>query len=122
MDVLAERVADRQTAAHFPQARATIDRGEEVRFGKALILDREKISVRKLLGGYKSCALPDIEKVAVEAGFLRIRQTGKFLVFGGGSVGAIPNVFLFLRLLDSLIARPAAIPADREFSTQASVG
>jgi len=122
MDVLAERVADQQTAAHFPQARATIDRGEEVRFGKALILDREKISVRKLLGGYKSCALTDIEKVAVEAGFLRIRQRGKFLAFGGGSVGGIPNVFLFLRLLDSLIARPAAIPADREFSTQASVG
>jgi len=122
MDVLAERVADQQTAAHFPQARAAIDRGEEVRFGKALILDREKISARKLLGGYKSCALADIEKVAVEAGFLRIRQKGKFLAFGGGSVGAIPNVFLFLRLLDSLIARPAAIPADREFSTQASVG
>src|SRR6266404_3836957 len=100
MDVLAERVADQQTAAHFPQARAAIDRGEEVRFGKALILDREKISTRKLLGGYKSCALPDIEKVAVEAGFLRIRQKGKLLAFGGGSVGAIPKVFLFLRLID----------------------
>jgi len=122
MDVLAERVADQQTAARFPEARATLDRGEEVRFGKALILDKEKISVRKLFGGYKSCALPDIEKVAVEAGFLRIRQRGKFLAFGGGSVGAIPNIFLFLRLLDALISRPTAIPHDREFSTQASVG
>jgi hypothetical protein len=122
MDVLAERVADQQTAARFAEARAAIDRGEEVRFGKTLALDREKVSVRKLFGGSKSCALPDIEKVAVEAGFLRIRQRGKFLAFGGGSVGSIPNVFLFLRLLDTLVARPSAIPQDREFSAQASVG
>ena len=122
MDVLAERVADQQTAARFAEARAAIDRGEEVRFGKALVLDREKVSVRKLFGGYKSCALPEIEKVVVEAGVLRIRQRGKFLAFGGGSVGAIPNVFLFLRLLDALVARPTAIPQDREFSALASVG
>ncbi len=122
MDVLAERVADRQTAARFAEARAAIDRGEEVRFGKALVLDREKVSVRKLFGGYKSCALPEIEKVVVEAGVLRIRQRAKFLAFGGGSVGAIPNVFLFLRLLDALVARPTAIPQDREFSALASVG
>ena len=122
MDVLAERVADQQTAARFAEARAAIDRGEEVRFGKALVLDREKVSVRKLFGGYKSCALPEIEKVVVEAGVLRIRQRAKFLAFGGGSVGAIPNVFLFLRLLDALVARPTAIPQDREFSALASVG
>jgi hypothetical protein len=122
MDVLAERVADQQTAARFAEARAAIDRGEEVRFGKALILDRQKVSVRKLFGGYKSCALPEIEKVVVEAGVLRIRQRGRFLALGGGSVGAIPNVFLFLRLLDALVALPTAIPQDREFSAQASVG
>ena len=122
MDVLAERVADQQTAARFAEARAAIDRGEEVRFGKALVLDREKVSVRKLFGGYKSCALPEIVKVVVEAGVLRIRQRGKFLAFGGGSVGAIPNVFLFLRLLDALVARPTGIPQDREFSALASVG
>jgi hypothetical protein len=122
MDVLAERVADQQTAARFEEAHAAIERGEEVRFGNALVLDREKVSVRKLFGGYKSCALQDIEKVAVEAGFLRIRQRGKFLAFGGGAVGSIPNVFLFLRLLDGLVARASAIPQDREFSAQASVG
>jgi hypothetical protein len=122
MDVLAERVADQQTAARLAEARAAIDRGDEVRFGKALTLDREKVSVRKVFGGYKSCALRDIEKVSVDAGLLRIRQRGKFLAFGGGSVGAIPNVFLFLRLLDTLVARPTAIPQDREFSAQASVG
>ena len=122
MDALAERVAEQQTTARFAEARAAIDRGEEVRFGTALILDREKVSVRKLFGGYKSCALGEIEKVAVEGGFLRIRQRGKMLAFGGGSVGSIPNVFLFLRLLDALVARPTAIPPDREFAARASVG
>ena len=122
MDVLAERIADQQTAARFPDARAAVDRGEEVRFGKALIVDREKLSARKIFGGYKSCPLSEIEKVAVEGGFLRIRQRGKFLGFGGGSVGAIPNVFLFLRLLDSLVARATTIPQDRDFAFRQHVG
>src|SRR5467141_2733739 len=96
--------------------------GEEVRFGKALVVDAEKLSARKLFGGYKSCPLSEIEKVAVESGFLRIRQRGKFLGFGGGSVGSIPNVFLFLRLLDSLLGRPTAIPRDHDFAGRANVG
>src|SRR5919204_3160566 len=119
MDVLAERVADQQTAARYAEARAALDRGEEVRFGKALTLDKEKVSVRKLFGGDKSCALQDNEKVSVEAGVLRLPPRGEFLAFGGGSVGSIPNVFLFLRLLDTLVARPTAVPQDREFSAQA---
>jgi hypothetical protein len=122
MELLAERIADQQTAARFPEARAALDRGEEVRFGKALIVDREKLSARKLFGGYKSCPLSDIEKVAVEGGFLRIRQRGKFLGFGGGSVGAIPNIFLFLRLLDSLVSRATTIPQDRDFALRHHVG
>jgi len=122
MDILAERIADQQTAVRFSEARAIIDRGEEVRFGKALIVDREKLSARKLFGGYKSCPITDIEKVAVENGFLRIRQRGKLLGFGGGNIGSIPNVFLFLRLLDSLIGRASAIPQDRQFAAQRSVG
>jgi hypothetical protein len=122
MEVLAERIADQQTSARFAEARAAVDRGEEVRFGKALVVDAEKLSARKLFGGYKSCPLSEIEKVAVESGFLRIRQRGKFLGFGGGSVGSIPNVFLFLRLLDSLLGRPTAIPQDRDFAARANVG
>lgn len=121
MDLLAERIADQQTAARFAEARAAIERGEEVRFGKALIVDNEKVSTRKLFGGYKSCPLKEIEKVGVENGFLRIRQRGKLLGFGGGNIGSIPNVFLFLRLLDSLLGR-ATIPQDRQFVAQRSVG
>lgn len=122
MDVLAERIADQQTTAQFAKARAALDRGEEVKFGKALIVDRDKVSARKLFGGYKSCPIAEIERVTVENGFLRIRQRGKLLAFGGGSVGGIPNVFLFLRLLDTLVARPTAIPEDREFAMRAHVG
>jgi hypothetical protein len=122
MEMLAERIAEQQTTARFPEARAAIDRGEEVRFGKALIVGGDKLSARKLFGGYKSCPISDIEKVAVENGFLRIRQRGKFLGFGGGSIGSIPNVFLFLRLLDSLVGRASAIPQDREFAARTNLG
>jgi hypothetical protein len=122
MDVLAERVAEQQTKARFAEARAAIDRGDEVRFGSWLVLDREKVSARKLFGGYKSCALAEIEKVAVESGFLRIRQKGKLLAFGGGSIAAIPNVFLFLRLLDTLVGRASVIPQDRDFAMRTHVG
>ena len=85
-------------------------------------MDGEKVSTRKLFGGYKSCPLREIEKVGVENGFLRIRQRGKLLGFGGGSIGSIPNVFLLLRLLDSLLGRATAIPHDRQFASQRSVG
>jgi hypothetical protein len=122
IDVLAERVADQQTAARMAEASAQLDRGEEVRFGKAMLLDREKISARKLFGGYKSCPLGEIEKVSVESGVLKIRQRGKMLAFASAQVGGVPNVFLLLRLLDALVARPSAIPADRDFSARAHVG
>lgn len=122
MDVLAERIADQQTAARLPEARARIDRGEEVRFGKTLIVDREKISARKLFGGYKTCALAEVEKVSVEAGYLKIRQKGKMFAFASGRVAAIPNVFLLLRLLDTMLGRPSAIPQERDFSARAHVG
>ncbi|HZX96449.1 MAG TPA: DUF6585 family protein [Myxococcales bacterium] len=122
MDVLAERIADQQTGARFPEARAQLDRGEEVRFGKALMVDREKISARKFFGGYKTCPLAEVEKVSVEGGYVKIRQRGKMLSFGGGAVGAIPNVFLLLRLLDSLVQRPSAIPQERDFSARQHVG
>jgi hypothetical protein len=122
MDVLAERIADHQTTARFADARAAIDRGEEVRFGKALIVDGEKVCARKLFGGYKACPISEIEKVAVEGGFLRIRQRGKLLGFGGANIGAIPNVFLFLRLLDALVGRRPAIPQDRDFAGRANFG
>jgi len=122
MDVLAERIADHQTTAQFAEARSAIDRGEEVKFGKVLIVDREKVSARKLFGGYKTCPIGEIERVSVENGVLSIRQRGKFLSFGGGAIGSIPNVFLFLRLLDTLVARPSAIPQDRDFAMRAHVG
>ena len=116
MDVLAERVAEQQTRARFAEARAAIDSGGEVRFGPSLILDREKVSARKLFGGYRCCALAEIEKVAVERGFLRIRRKGKEIAFGG-SIAAIPNVFLFLRLLEALVARPFVVPAHQDVRT-----
>ena len=104
MDVLAERVVEHHTTAHFAAARKRLDDGEEVRFGKAFRLDKDNISTRKLFGGYKPCPLEEIERVTVDAGVLKVRRKNKTFAFATAMVGAVPNVFLLLRLLDSLVS------------------
>jgi len=123
MDTLAERISERQTAAHFPAARAKLDNHEQVQFGKSVALDKEKISVRKFFGGMKSCPLSEIEKFSVENGALRIRQRGKTFAFASVQTGRVPNIFLLLRLLDALLGqKPPGLGQDRDFSSQAYVG
>jgi len=81
------------TAAQFPVLRSALDRGEDVRFGKSLSLDREQISVRKLFGGMKRCLLADVEKVGIDDGKLKIRQRGKTFAFAGSAWAACPTRF-----------------------------
>lgn len=122
MDVLAERVVEQQTTAQFPAARAQLDAGETVRFGKSLSLDGEKLSVRKLFGGTKSCPLAELEKFSVENGALRIRQRGKTFAFASVQTGRIPNVFVLLRLLESMPGqKPAPLGTGRDFTAQVHV-
>jgi hypothetical protein len=111
MDLLAERVTEHHTAAQFPVLRAALDRGEEVRFGKSLSLDREQVSVKKLFGGMKRCLLSDVEKVNIADGKLKIRQRGKTFAFGSFMVAQVPNAFLFVKLFES--ARPGSAAAAR---------
>ncbi|WP_437568574.1 DUF6585 family protein [Sorangium sp. So ce542] len=115
MDILAERIIEQHTTAHFATARSKIDAGEELRFGKKVALNRETISIGKFFGGMKSCPLAEVERVMVEFGgsgdlgwlsrrsmlALSIRQKGK--TFASVQTGAIPNVALLLRLLDSML-------------------
>jgi len=117
MDVLAERITEQQTTARFAEAHTRLDHGEEVRFGKMMALDKEKLSARKLFGGMKSCPLPEIEKFTVQNGTLRIRQRGKMMNFASVMTMQIPNVFLLLRLLDSLLGKkPPATGDNRDFA------
>jgi len=123
MDLLAERVIEHHTAAQFPALRSALDRGEEVRFGNSLSLDREQVSVRKLFGGMKRCLLSDVEKVTIDDGKLKIRQRGKTFAFAGFAVGKVPNAFLFVKLFES--ARPgsgAAAPAKTARAGMRNVG
>ena len=86
-----------------------------------LALDKEKISARKLFGGFKTCPLGEIEKVSVVGGFLKIRQKGKAFAFTTTAAAHIPNVFILLRLLESLTGKKDMLH-DRDFSSQAYVG
>lgn len=122
LDVLAERVVDQHTGLHFPAARKALDAGEEVRFGKALTVDREKVSTRKLFGGQKSCPLAELEKFAVDGGVLKIRQRGKTFAFASIQTSAIPNVFILLRLLESLAGQSPSALQGRDFSSDRHVG
>jgi uncharacterized protein DUF6585 len=111
MDLLAERVTEHHTAAQFPVLRAALDRGEEVRFGKALWLDREQVSVKKLFGGMKRCLISEVEKVNIADGKLKIRQRGKTFAFASFMVAQVPNAFLFVKLFES--ARPGSAAPQR---------
>ena len=111
MDLLAERVTEHHTAAQFPVLRAALDRGEEVRFGKSLSLDREQVSVKKLFGGLKRCLIPDVEKVNIDDGKLKVRQRGKTFAFASFMVAQVPNAFLFVKLFES--ARPGSAAPQR---------
>ena len=122
MDVLAERVIEHHTAAHFPALRAALDRGEEVRFGKSLTLDREQVSVRKLFGGMKRCLLSDVEKVTIDDGKLKIRQRGKTFAFAGFAVAQVPNAFLFVKLFESAWPGSGAAAPARNVTRIRSVG
>lgn len=110
MDVLAERIIEQHTAARFPALRSAMDRGEEVRFGKALALDREQVSVRKLFGGMKRCLLSEVEKVTLDDGTIKIRQKGKTFAFASLAVGQVPNAFLFVKLFESIRAGRSSSP------------
>src|SRR5262249_41308429 len=122
MEMLAERVVDQPTAQHFAGARRQLEAGEEVRFGKAVALDREKLSVKKIFGGMKSCPLGEIEKFVVQNGALKIRQRGKLMSFATLMTAQIPNVFLLLKLLDSLLVNKAVLGDNRDFAGRAYVG
>ena len=121
MDVLAERVIEQQTTAHFASARNRLDGGEELCFGKSIALDKEKIYTRKFFGGMKSCPLVEVEKVSVESGTLRIRQKGKTFAFARVMAGTIPNVHLLLRLLDGMLGEKSAMMRERDFAASAYV-
>jgi hypothetical protein len=121
MDVFSERVIEQHTTAHFAAARSKIDAGEELRFGKAMVLEKDRVSTKKFFGGLKSCPLPEIEAVSVQGGFLKIRQRGKTFDFASVATAVVPNVFLLLRLLESMLGQKKALK-DRDFSSQAFVG
>jgi hypothetical protein len=121
MDLLAERITEQQTTAHFTSARARLEAGEELQFGKSIALDKEKISTRKFFGGMKGCPLAEIERVSVESGMLRIRQRGKTFAFARVMAGAIPNVLLLLRLLEGMLGQKSALMQERDFASSAYV-
>jgi hypothetical protein len=88
--------------------RGKLERGEEVRFGKVLSLERDQVSVRKLFGGMKRCPLSEVENVTVDDGKIKIRQKGKTFAFATLAVGGVPNAFLFVKLFESTRASHAA--------------
>jgi hypothetical protein len=120
MDLLAERVTEHHTAAQFPVLRAALDRGEEVRFGNSLSLDREQVSVKKLFGGLKRCLVVDVEKVTIADGQLKIRQRGKTFAFASFTVAKVPNALLFVKLFES--TRPGSAAARQSRPALRNVG
>ena len=75
----------------------TLNGGGTVRFGR-LSVSPEGI-------GCDGTVLPwsDVEKVEVQQGVISVRKQGKWFNWGKVSVPDVPNVFVFIALVDQIV-------------------
>ncbi|GIH20849.1 DUF6585 family protein [Rugosimonospora africana] len=97
IEALGERIEREVTRVHLPMAVAALQRGEPLRFGDLTVAPNGLISEKRGLLPWS-----DIEKVQVRAGFIHVSRAGKWLSWSNTQVAHIPNLFVFLTLVDSL--------------------
>jgi hypothetical protein len=95
--VLGETIEREVTRAQLPSAVQSLRQGQAVRFGDLSVHTSGLMSERRGM-------LPwaDIEKVQVRAGFIQVSKAGKWLSWSNTPVARIPNVFVFLALVEAL--------------------
>jgi hypothetical protein len=93
-------VCERVAGVHLPHAYAAIERGETVPFGDLALNAAGVVSVRHGI-------LPwtQLDGVSVAGGYVRLRRTGRWLPWSTKPAGEIPNLYVFLTLLDRLRSR-----------------
>jgi hypothetical protein len=97
---LGRTVCERVAGVHLPHAYAAIERGETVPFGDLALNAAGVVSVR-----HGVLPWAQLDCVAVTGGYVRLRRTGRWLPWSTKPAGEIPNLYVFLTLLDRLRSR-----------------
>jgi hypothetical protein len=94
---LGERIRDEVSSRQFNRAINTLNEGGTVRFGR--------LSVSPEGLGCDGSVLPwsDVEKVEIQQGIISVRKHGKWFNWGKVTVPEVPNVFVFIALVDNII-------------------
>jgi hypothetical protein len=97
---LGELVHNRVTAVKLPQVIAAYNTGQTITFGP-LSLNTQGIwnSNGKLL------PWPEIKDVSIQQGYVAVSKAGKWLRWSSQPVRTIPNVFLFIALVRSILKK-----------------
>jgi hypothetical protein len=95
--VLGETIEREVTRFRLPAAIDALRHGQAVPFGDLSVHATGLISEKRGM-------LPwtDIEKIAVRAGFIQVNRAGKWLSWSNTPVARIPNLFVFLALVEAL--------------------
>lgn len=101
IDDLSQRIQQEVTRRKLPQALATLQAGGEVQFG------RLRVDGRGITNGKEHVPWNEIEELKVRGGKITIRKKGKWLDWSNVAVSDTPNVFVFLTLVDGVMAHNA---------------
>ncbi|NWF67641.1 MAG: hypothetical protein HXY40_01005 [Chloroflexi bacterium] len=81
----------------FPQAMLTYQAGQPVQFG-AFSISKEGINY-----GKKFLPWSEVEGAQVQSGFVTFKKQGKWFNWANVPAGSIPNLFVFLALIDNIV-------------------
>lgn len=81
----------------FPGAVSAYNAGQVVNFGPLAV------SQMGLTKGNQTVPWNEIQGVQVQKGYIKVKKQGKWLNFANVRVSAVPNVFVFLALVDRIV-------------------
>ncbi len=97
VEKLGNTIQNEVSKRHFPRALETYNSGGTVSFGN-LTLNR-----MGLTRGSDTLAWSEIQGVQMQKGYMEIKKQGKWLRWAKIPVSSIPNLFVFLTLMDRII-------------------
>ncbi len=97
VEELGNTIQSEATKRHLPRALETYNSGGTVTFGN-LSLNRTGLTK-----GGKTLAWNEIQGVQIQKGYINIKQQGRWLRWANIPVSSIPNMLVFLTLVDRIV-------------------
>jgi hypothetical protein len=94
---LADEIIERTAALLLPQARQDYQDGKEVNFGPL------SVSQKGLHSGNNLLQWREVKAVRIKDGYVSVSKRGKWLNWKNASASSIPNLSVFLALVDEIV-------------------